>query len=109
MNLIFTNLGVPKVDGVVVLPPKGFLLASAALGVDPSPLKNPPPPPPEPPKNSTINYKFDYRGSNTEVTLIKWSPGVVPDAHPPIQIRTLLKQKRFKKIAWLRSPHLHLH
>ena len=31
----------------MVLPPKGFLLASAALGVDPSPLKNPPPPPPD--------------------------------------------------------------
>ena len=55
----FTNLGVPKVDEVVVLPPKGFLLASAALGVDPSPLKNPPPPPPEPPENSNTNYKFE--------------------------------------------------
>jgi len=47
-------LGVPKVDEVVVLPPKGFLLASAALGVDPSPLKNPPPPPPEPPKTLVV-------------------------------------------------------
>ena len=75
-NLIFTNLGVPKVDEVLVLPPKGFLLASAALGVDPSPLKNPPPPPPEPPENSNTNYKFEYRVSNTEVTLNKWPPGV---------------------------------
>ena len=64
MNLIFTDLGVPKVDEVVVLPPKGFLLASAALGVDPSPLKNPPPPPPEPPENSNTNYKFEYRVSS---------------------------------------------
>lgn len=47
-------LGVPKVDEVLVLPPKGFLLASAALGVDPSPLKNPPPPPPEPPKTLVV-------------------------------------------------------
>ena len=68
-----------------MLPPKGFLLASAALGVDPSPLKNPPPPPPEPPENS--NYKFEYRVSNTEMTL------VVTNAHSPIQIRTLLKTR----------------
>ena len=34
-------------------------MASAALGVDPSPLKNPPPPPPEPPENSNTNYKFE--------------------------------------------------
>ena len=34
--------------------------------------------------------------SNSEVTLNKWPPG--GDAHPPIQIRTLLKTRLTKSV-----------
>lgn len=64
------ELGVPKVDAVVELPPKTFLLALAAFGAAPRPLKKPPPllPVPDEPKTLVVE-------AAPEVA----APEVVPD------------------------------
>ena len=62
------ELGVPKVDAVVELPPKTFLLALAAFGAAPRPLKKPPPLLPDDPKTLVVE-------TAPEVA----APEVVPD------------------------------